>query len=127
MHTMLRVGDLKRAVAFYTGVLGMRHLSTRDYPDGKFSIAFVGYGEEADMTVVELTYNWGVERYDIGTAYGHMAIGVDDVYKACEKFAAAGAKITRPAGPMKGGTRVIAFLEDPDGYKVEVVESHPID
>jgi lactoylglutathione lyase len=127
MHTMLRVGDLKRSLAFYTGVLGMRQLSLREFPEGKFSIAFVGYGEEADMTVIELTYNWGVERYDIGTAYGHIAIGVDDVYKACEKFAAAGGKITRPAGPMKGGTRVIAFLEDPDGYKVEVVESHPID
>ena len=127
MHTMLRVGDLDRSIAFYTSVIGMRLLSRKEFPEGKFTIAFVGYDTEDRATALELTYNWGTDRYDLGNAFGHVAIGVDDVYKACEKIAKAGGKITRPAGPMKNGTRVIAFVEDPDGYKVEVVESNPKD
>jgi lactoylglutathione lyase len=127
MHTMLRVGDLDRAIEFYTSVLGMKLLSKREFPDGKFSIAFVGYGSMETAAALELTYNWGTDHYEIGTAYGHVAIGVENVYKACEKFAKAGANITRPAGPMKNGHRIIAFIQDPDGYKVEVVEDSPED
>jgi lactoylglutathione lyase len=127
MHTMLRVGDLDRSIAFYTSVLGMKLLSKREFPDGKFSIAFVGYSSMETAAALELTYNWGTDHYEIGTAYGHVAIGVEDVYKACEQFAKAGANITRPAGPMKNGHRIIAFIQDPDGYKVEVVEDSPED
>jgi lactoylglutathione lyase len=127
MHTMLRVGDLDRSITFYTKVLGMRLLSRKDFPDGKFTIAFVGYDTKEATATLELTYNYGTSHYDIGSAYGHIAIGVEDVYKACEKFASAGGKIIRPAGPMKNGHRVIAFIEDPDGYKVEVVEDSPED
>ncbi len=127
MHTMLRVGDLDRSIAFYTRVLGMRLLSKRDFPEGKFSIAFVGYDSMETAAAIELTCNWGTDRYDLGTAYGHIAIGVDDVYKACDKFAAAGANLIRRAGPMKNGHRIIAFIQDPDGYKVEVVEDSPDD
>jgi lactoylglutathione lyase len=127
MHTMLRVGNLDRSIDFYTKVLGMKLLSKKDFPDGQFTIAFVGYDAKEVTATVELTYNYGTDRYELGTAYGHIAIGVADVYKACEKFAAAGANITRPAGPMKNGTRVIAFIQDPDGYKVEVVEDSPED
>lgn len=122
LHTMIRVGDLDRSIAFYTGVLGMKLLRRNDYPDGKFTLAFVGYGSEADHTVLELTYNWGVDKYELGTAFGHIAIEVDDAYRACEEVAKKGGKVTRPAGPMKHGITVIAFVEDPDGYKVEFIQ-----
>jgi lactoylglutathione lyase len=122
LHTMLRVGDLDRAIAFYTEVLGMKLLRRKDYPDGKFTLAFVGYGDEQDHTVLELTYNWGVDRYELGTAFGHIAIAVPDAYRACEEVAAKGGKVTRPAGPMKHGSTVIAFVEDPDGYKIEFIQ-----
>jgi lactoylglutathione lyase len=122
LHTMLRVGNLQRSVDFYTKVLGMQQLRTTDRPDQKYSLAFVGYGPEDSNAVLELTYNYGVEKYDLGSAYGHIAIEVDDAYKACEKIAAAGGKITRPAGPVKGGSTVIAFVDDPDGYKIELIQ-----
>jgi lactoylglutathione lyase len=122
LHTMLRVGDLERSLRFYTEVLGMRLLRKNDYPDGKFTLAFVGYGEEADTAVLELTYNWGVGKYELGNAYGHVAVAVDDAYKACEEVKRRGGKVTREAGPMKHGTTVIAFVEDPDGYKVELIQ-----
>jgi lactoylglutathione lyase len=122
LHTMLRVYDLEKSIAFYTGLLGMQLLRRSDYPDGKFTLAFVGYGDEASNTVLELTHNWGHEPYTIGDAFGHIALGVPDVYGACERLATAGAKITRAAGPMKHGKTVIAFVEDPDGYKIELVE-----
>lgn len=122
LHTMLRVGDLDRSLAFYTDVLGMQVLRRKDYPDGKFTLAFVGYGSEADHAVIELTHNWGVEKYDLGTAYGHIAIEVDDAYKACDEVKKRGGKVTREAGPMKHGTTVIAFVEDPDGYKIEFIQ-----
>ena len=125
LHTMLRVGDLEKSLAFYTEVLGMRLLRRRDYPEGKFTLAFVGYQDEADGAVIELTHNWGVERYEIGTGYGHIALAVTDVYAACEQIKARGGKVTREAGPMKGGTSVIAFVEDPDGYKIELIEKKP--
>jgi lactoylglutathione lyase len=122
LHTMLRVGDLERSLTFYTGVLGMRLLRRKDYPDGKFTLAFVGYGDESETAVLELTYNWGVDRYEPGNAYGHVAIGVDDARKACDDVKRRGGKVTREAGPMKHGTTVIAFVEDPDGYKIELIE-----
>jgi len=122
LHTMLRVGDLERSLRFYTEVLGMRQLRRKDYPDGKFTLAFVGYGEESETAVLELTYNWGVNKYEIGNGYGHVAIAVDDAYKACEDVKKRGGKVTREAGPMKHGTTVIAFVEDPDGYKIELIE-----
>jgi lactoylglutathione lyase len=122
LHTMLRVGDLDRSLAFYTEVLGMRLLRRSDYPDGKFTLAFVGYGDEADTAVLELTHNWGVEKYDLGNAYGHVAVEVDDAYRACEEVKKRGGKVTREAGPMKHGTTVIAFVEDPDGYKIEFIQ-----
>jgi len=122
LHTMLRVGDLERSLRFYTEVLGMRLLRRKDYPEGKFTLAFVGYGEEADTAVLELTHNWGVEKYELGNAYGHVAIAVDDACKACEEVKRRGGKVTREAGPMKHGTTVIAFIEDPDGYKIELIE-----
>ncbi len=122
LHTMIRVGDLDKSLAFYTDILGMRLLRRNDYPEGKFTLAFVGYQEEADGPVLELTHNWGVERYEIGTGYGHIALAVDDAYAACEQIKARGGKVTREAGPMKGGTRVIAFVEDPDGYKIELIQ-----
>ncbi len=122
LHTMLRVGDLERSLRFYTEVLGMRLLRRKDYPEGKFTLAFVGYGEEADTAVLELTHNWGVEKYELGNAYGHIAVAVDDAYKACEEVKRRGGKVTREAGPMKHGTTVIAFIEDPDGYKIELIE-----
>jgi lactoylglutathione lyase len=122
LHTMLRVGDLDRSLRFYTEVLGMRQLRRNDYPDGKFTLAFVGYGEESDAAVLELTYNWGVDKYELGTAYGHVAIAVDDATQACAEVKRRGGKVVRDAGPMKHGTTVIAFVEDPDGYKVELIQ-----
>ena len=122
LHTMLRVGDLERSLKFYTEVLGMRLLRRKDYPDGKFTLAFVGYGEEAETAVLELTHNWGVEKYDLGNAYGHVALEVPDAYQACEEVRKRGGKVTREAGPMKHGTTVIAFVEDPDGYKIEFIQ-----
>ncbi len=121
LHTMLRVGDLEKSIAFYTNVLGMKELRRNDYPDGKFTLAFLGYGDEASNTVLELTHNWGVESYELGTAFGHLAIGVPDVYQACEKMKQMGGKIIRDAGPMNAGTTIIAFLEDPDGYEIELI------
>ncbi len=122
LHTMLRVGDLDRSIKFYTEVLGMRVLRRNDYPDGKFTLAFVGYQPESEGAVLELTHNWGVDSYDLGTAYGHIALQVDDAYQACEEVRKRGGKVTREAGPMKHGTTVIAFVEDPDGYKIEFIE-----
>jgi len=122
LHTMIRVGDLDRSIAFYTNVLGMKLLRRKDYPDGRFTLAFVGYGDEADHTVIELTHNWDTKSYEIGTGFGHLAVSVPDAYKACEDVAAKGGKVTRPAGPMKHGGSVIAFVEDPDGYKIEFIE-----
>ena len=122
LHTMLRVGDLKRSIDFYTSVLGMRVLRQKDYPDGRFTLAFVGYGDEAEEAVLELTHNWDTPRYEIGTGYGHVALEVDDAYKACEEVKRRGGKVTREAGPMKHGKTVIAFVEDPDGYKVELIQ-----
>ena len=121
LHTMLRVADLEKSIEFYTNVLGMKELRRNEYPDGKFTLAFLGYGDEANNTVLELTYNWGVESYELGTAFGHLAIGVPDVYEACEKMKAMGGKIIRDAGPMNAGTTIIAFLEDPDGYEIELI------
>ncbi len=122
LHTMLRVCDLDRSLAFYTNVLGMALLRRKDYPEGRFTLAFVGYGPEVDHAVLELTWNWDTAAYDRGDAYGHVAIGVDDVYAACERIRAAGGKVVRDSGPMKGGTTVIAFVEDPDGYKIELLQ-----
>ena len=122
LHTMLRVGNLETSLKFYCDLLGMKLLRRQEYPDGKFTLAFVGYGGEDDHTVLELTYNWGQDKYDLGTAYGHIAIGVPEIYKACEELKNNGVKILRPPGPMKHGTAVIAFVEDPDGYKVELIE-----
>ena len=122
LHTMLRVHDLDRSIKFYTELLGMKLLRRTDYPDGKFTNVFVGYGDEATHTVLELTYNWEHAPYNLGDGYGHIALGVPDVYAACDRLAKAGAKIPRPAGPMKHGTTVIAFVEDPDGYKIELVQ-----
>jgi lactoylglutathione lyase len=122
LHTMLRVGDLERSLAFYTQVLGMQLLRRRDYPDGKFTLAFVGYGDEDEDAVLELTYNWGVDKYELGNAYGHIAVEVDDAYRACEEVKKRGGKVTREAGPMKHGSTVIAFVEDPDGYKIEFIQ-----
>ncbi|PWU28119.1 MULTISPECIES: lactoylglutathione lyase [unclassified Pseudomonas] len=121
LHTMLRVGDMDKSIAFYTEVLGMTLLRRKDYPDGQFTLAFVGYGAEDENSVIELTYNWGVDKYELGTGYGHIALEVDDVYKACEDIRSRGGKITREPGPMKHGTSILAFVEDPDGYKVELL------
>ena len=122
LHTMLRVGDLQRSVDFYTQVLGMKLLRTTDRPEQKYSLAFVGYDAEDRASVLELTYNYGVDRYDLGSAYGHIAIEVDDAARTCEAVRAKGGKVTREAGPVKGGTTVIAFVEDPDGYKIEFIQ-----
>ncbi len=122
LHTMLRVGNLEKSIDFYSHVLGMRMLRHKDYPEGKFTLAFVGYQDETDAAVLELTHNWGVEKYDLGTGYGHIAIEVDDAYLACEMAKKRGGKVTREAGPMKHGATVIAFVEDPDGYKIEFIQ-----
>jgi lactoylglutathione lyase len=122
LHTMLRVGDLERSLKFYTEVLGMRLLRRQDYPDGKFTLAFVGYQDESEAAVLELTFNWGTDRYDIGTGYGHVALEVDDAYEACAEIRRRGGVVTREAGPMKHGTTVIAFVQDPDGYKIELIQ-----
>lgn len=122
LHTMLRVGDLDRSIAFYTHMLGMQVLRREEYPDGQFTLAFVGYGDEKNNTVLELTYNWGTASYDLGNAFGHIAIEVDDACQACEDVKKTGGKVVREAGPMKHGTTVIAFIEDPDGYKIEFIE-----
>ncbi|HOB46214.1 MAG TPA: lactoylglutathione lyase [Zoogloea sp.] len=124
LHTMLRVVDLDRSIAFYTEVLGMRLLRRTDFPGGKFTLAFVGYQEESEGAVLELTHNWGVESYELGTAYGHIALEVPDAYAACEAIKARGGKVVREAGPMMHGKTVIAFVEDPDGYKVELIQAH---
>ncbi|MGA7799415.1 MAG: lactoylglutathione lyase [Gammaproteobacteria bacterium] len=121
LHTMLRVGDLDRSIDFYTTVLGMKLLRQKDYPDGKFTLAFVGYGPESEGAVIELTYNWDQDKYDLGDGYGHIAIEVDDVYQATDAIRERGGKILRDAGPMNAGTTVIAFVEDPDGYPVELI------
>lgn len=121
LHTMIRTGNLDRSIAFYTEVLGMKLLRRQDYPAGKFTLAFVGYGDESSEAVIELTYNWGVESYDLGTGYGHIAIEVADVYAACELIRARGGSIIREAGPMNAGTTIIAFVADPDGYKIELI------
>lgn len=122
LHTMLRVGHLDRSIEFYTSVLGMRLLRRKDYPDGKFTLAFLGYQEESEGAVIELTHNWDTESYDLGGGYGHIAIEVDDAYAACDAVKAKGGKVTREAGPMKHGTTVIAFVQDPDGYKIEFIQ-----
>lgn len=122
LHTMLRVGNLEESLKFYCDVLGMKLLRQKEYPGGKFTLAFVGYGDESDHTVLELTYNWGVDKYNLGDAYGHIAIGVDDIYATCEQIRALGGKVTREPGPMKHGTTVIAFVEDPNGYKIELIQ-----
>jgi len=123
LHTMLRVGNLERSIKFYTEVLGMEVLRQNDFPEGKFTLAFVGYGTESESTVLELTYNYGVESYEMGKAYGHIAIEVDDAYKACELVKNAGGKVMREAGPMLHGSTVIAFVQDPDGYNVEFIQA----
>lgn len=123
LHTMLRVGDLDRSVKFYQDVLGMRLLRTSENPEYKYSLAFLGYDDEDKSAVIELTYNWGVSEYESGTAFGHIAIGVDDIYSTCEAVKSQGGKVTREPGPVKGGTTVIAFIEDPDGYKIEFIEN----
>lgn len=123
LHTMLRVGDLDKSLTFYTDVLGMKLLRRKDYPEGKFTLAFVGYQDEAEGAVLELTHNWGTEKYEPGNAYGHIAVEVDDAYKACELVKQRGGKVVREAGPMKHGTTVIAFVEDPDGYKIEFIQA----
>lgn len=122
LHTMLRVGDLERSLKFYTEVLGMRMLRRQDYPDGKFTLAFVGYGAESEAAVLELTHNWDTSSYELGNGYGHVAIEVDDAYAACDEIKRRGGVVTREAGPMKHGRTVIAFVQDPDGYKIELIQ-----
>jgi len=121
LHTMLRTGNLQRSIDFYTQILGMQLLRQKDYPDGEFTLAFLGYGDESEQTVIELTHNWGVEQYEMGNAYGHIAIEVDDVYEAAARIKAQGGEILREAGPMNAGTTIIAFVKDPDGYPIELI------
>lgn len=125
LHTMLRVRNLEESVAFYTNLLGMKELRRREVPAGKYTLVFVGYGEEPDHTALELTYNWGVDSYEMGTAFGHLALGVPDIYATCETLRKAGVKISREPGPVKFGTTVIAFVDDPNGYKIELIERKP--
>jgi lactoylglutathione lyase len=122
LHTMLRVGDLDQSIAFYCDILGMELLRRKDYPSGEFTLAFVGYGSEQNNTVIELTYNWGVSEYDLGKGYGHIALGVEDIYGTCDRIKAQGGKVSREPGPMKHGSTVIAFIEDPDDYKIELIQ-----
>ena len=122
LHTMIRVVDLQRSIDFYTNVLGMKVLRRKDYPDGRFTLAFVGYGDESEQAVIELTHNWDTKSYELGNAFGHIAIGMPDIYKACEAVTAKGGRVTREPGPMKFGGSVIAFVEDPDGYKIEFIQ-----
>ncbi len=122
LHTMIRVGDLDRSIAFYTKLLGMKLLRRQDFPDGRFTLAFVGYGDEASNTVIELTHNWDSGSYDLGSGFGHLALGVTDIYEVCRRLADDGAKLVRPPGPMNHGTTVIAFVEDPDGYRIELIQ-----
>ena len=124
LHTMLRVGDLDRSLAFYTEVLGMQQLRRQDYPDGRFTLAFVGYGPESEGAVIELTHNWDTPAYELGNGFGHIALEVDDAYAACAAIKARGGKVVREAGPMKHGTTAPAFVEDPDGYKIELIQKH---
>ncbi|MCF7821025.1 MAG: lactoylglutathione lyase [Mariprofundaceae bacterium] len=123
LHTMIRVGDLDSSIAFYTGVLGMQLLRRNDYPEGRFTLAFVGYGDESDSAVIELTHNWDIDSYEIGNGFGHVAIGVENIYQVCDAIRVQGGAVTREPGPMKHGTTVIAFVKDPDGYAIELVES----
>lgn len=123
LHTMIRVGDLDRSIDFYTSILGMKLLRKQDYPEGKFTLAFVGYGEEKDTAVIELTHNWDTKRYELGNGFGHIALGVEDAHKACETIAEKGGQVVRPAGPMKHGKTVIAFVKDPDGYMIELIQT----
>jgi lactoylglutathione lyase len=123
LHTMLRVGDLDRSIAFYTDVVGMKLLRKNENPEYKYTLAFLGFGDESEGAVVELTYNWGVEEYDLGNAYGHLAIGFDDIYATCDAIKAAGGNVTREPGPVKGGTTHIAFVKDPDGYMIELIQN----
>ena len=122
LHTMIRVNDLDQSIDFYCNVLGMKLIRKKDYPDGQFTLAFVGYGNESENTVIELTYNWDTHRYDLGNAFGHLALGVDDIYKTCDELRGKGAKIVREPGPMKHGGSEIAFIEDPNGYKIELID-----
>ena len=122
LHTMLRVGNLDASLKFYCELLGMKLLRQKDYPGGEFTLAFVGYGDESDHSVIELTHNWGQDKYDLGNAYGHIALGVDDIYSTCKQITSQGGKVVREPGPMKHGSTVIAFVEDPDGYKVELIQ-----
>ncbi len=125
LHTMLRVTDLEKSISFYTELLGMRLLRRKDFPDGQFTLAFLGYGDESEQAVIELTHNWDVSAYDMGNAYGHIAIGVDDVYRACDLIKSKGGQVVREPGPMKHGSTILAFVEDPDGYKIELLgEQH---
>ncbi|MBM3645181.1 MAG: lactoylglutathione lyase [Alphaproteobacteria bacterium] len=126
LHTMIRVHDLEKSLAFYTGLMGMKLLRRREVPEGKYTLAFVGYGDESSQAVIELTYNWGNAPYELGNGFGHLAIGAPDVYGLCDRLAKGGAKITRAPGPVKFGTTVIAFVEDPDGYKIELIERKPV-
>ena len=125
LHTMIRVGDLDKSISFYTDILGMKLLRKKDYPDGKFTLAFVGYGDEKNNSVIELTHNWDTDSYDLGSGFGHLAIEVDDVYQAAEKIRAQGGKIIREPGPMNAGTTIIAFVQDPDGYEIELLAPKP--
>ncbi len=127
LHTMLRVTNLEQSLQFYTQVLGMKLLRQKDYPEGRFTLAFVGFGDEQSEAVLELTHNWDTKQYELGTAYGHIALEVDDVYSACEKIRAAGGKVVREAGPMKHSTTILAFVEDPDGYKIELLTAKKVD
>lgn len=122
LHTMLRVGNLDKSLDFYCNILGMKLLRQKDYPGGEFTLAFVGYGDESETAVIELTYNWGKDHYDLGDGYGHIALGVDDIYGVCEQIKAKGGTVTREPGPMKHGSTVIAFVQDPDGYKIELIQ-----